>query len=278
MPEGLPSPEFVNSALSQRERALLNPSLLQHFNFSTIHPFNITTPFTPYHSRFTRRKSAFTLAEVLITLGIIGVVAAMTLPALVASHRKTEVETRLKKFYSVMNQAINMTNAEYGEPKYWWKDCGASGSPTCSQDEAIEWFQTYIGKHLQILNIEKATSVSGKEGFLVYFKDGSILRMNTYLYDSVLYINKRALTSMQSGINAFAFRFNPVLSTGQKEEENIYTQKSTFEPYTTTWDGTREDLFNNSNYGCAIKDKGGFCAKLIQYDGWEIKDDYPLKF
>lgn len=223
-------------------------------------------------------KKAFTLAEVLITLGIIGVVAAMTLPALVASHRKTEVETKLKKFYSVMNQAINMTNAEYGEPKYWWKDCGASGSAACSQDEAIEWFQTYIGKHLQILNIKKATSVSGKEGFLVYFKDGSILRMNTYLYDSVFYINERALTSTQNGINAFAFRFNPVLSTGQKEEENIYTQKSTFEPYTTSWNGTREDLFNNSNYGCAIKDKGGFCAKLIQYDGWEIKDDYPLKF
>ena len=57
VPEGLPSPEFVNSALSQRERALLNPSLLQHFNFSTIHPFNITTPFTHHPSRFTSKKA-----------------------------------------------------------------------------------------------------------------------------------------------------------------------------------------------------------------------------
>jgi hypothetical protein len=50
------------------------------------------------------------------------------------------------------------------------------------------------------------------------------------------------------------------------------------EPYSFTWNGTREDLFNNSRgsgsgYGCA-KDRV-FCAKLIQYDGWEIKDDYP---
>lgn len=37
-------------------------------------------------------KKAFTLAEVLITLGIIGVVAALTMPALIANHRKTVVE------------------------------------------------------------------------------------------------------------------------------------------------------------------------------------------
>ena len=102
--------------------------------------------------------------------------------------------------------------------------------------------------------------------------------MNTYLYDSTFYTNKRAVTSSQVGINAFSFRFNPVLSTRQTAEDNIYTQKSTFEPYTTSWDGTREDLFNNSEYGCAIAGKGGFCTKLIQYDGWQIKDDYPLKF
>ena len=39
----------------------------------------------------------FTLAEVLITLGIIGVVAALTVPTLIAEHRSKELETRLKK-------------------------------------------------------------------------------------------------------------------------------------------------------------------------------------
>ena len=48
----------------------------------------------------------FTLAEVLITLGIIGVVAAMTMPALVAAYNNHITEVRLKKFYSIMNQAI----------------------------------------------------------------------------------------------------------------------------------------------------------------------------
>ena len=40
------------------------------------------------------RKAAFTLAEVLITLGIIGVVAALTMPSLIAHYRKQEIETR----------------------------------------------------------------------------------------------------------------------------------------------------------------------------------------
>lgn len=42
-------------------------------------------------------KQAFTLAEVLITLGIIGVVASMTLPALIQTNKNAEVESKLKK-------------------------------------------------------------------------------------------------------------------------------------------------------------------------------------
>ena len=51
-------------------------------------------------------RAAFTLAEVLITLGIIGVVAAMTLPNLVAKYQHMVSVTRLKKMYSVMSQAL----------------------------------------------------------------------------------------------------------------------------------------------------------------------------
>ena len=46
------------------------------------------------------KKCAFTLAEVLITLGIIGVVAAMTLPTLINMTNKKELEVALKKTYS----------------------------------------------------------------------------------------------------------------------------------------------------------------------------------
>ena len=51
-------------------------------------------------------KRGFTLAEVLITLGIIGVVAAMTLPALVGNYKKAQTISQLKKVYSTLSQSL----------------------------------------------------------------------------------------------------------------------------------------------------------------------------
>ena len=59
-------------------------------------------------------RAAFTLAELLITLGIIGVVAAMTLPALINNSRNKEFEAALKKNYSVIQQAFDMYQAQNG--------------------------------------------------------------------------------------------------------------------------------------------------------------------
>ena len=47
---------------------------------------------------FNKRKYAFTLAEVLITLGIIGVVAALTMPALIGHYKKVQTIAQLKKY------------------------------------------------------------------------------------------------------------------------------------------------------------------------------------
>ena len=52
------------------------------------------------------RKPAFTLAEVLITLGIIGIVAAMTLPSLIGKYQEKQWKVAYKKAYSSMSQAF----------------------------------------------------------------------------------------------------------------------------------------------------------------------------
>ena len=94
-------------------------------------------------------KKAFTLAEVLITLGIIGVVAALTMPALIANHRKTVVETRLAKFYSTMNQAVIRAEVDFGDKKDWG-DIGKGfaedeeGNEDKSKSIPLIWFNTYM--------------------------------------------------------------------------------------------------------------------------------------
>lgn len=57
-------------------------------------------------------KFGFTLAEVLITLAIIGVVAALTMPSLIGHYKEKQMITALKKTYSQLSQAIQMSQAE----------------------------------------------------------------------------------------------------------------------------------------------------------------------
>ena len=60
----------------------------------------------PYpQSKFLLKNRGFTLAEVLITLGIIGVVAALTIPTLIKNYQKKVATTAAQKAYSTLNQA-----------------------------------------------------------------------------------------------------------------------------------------------------------------------------
>lgn len=59
-------------------------------------------------------KKGFTLAEVLITLGIIGIVAAMTLPSLINDYRDKEIVTKVRKTYSDIYNTINHARTSDG--------------------------------------------------------------------------------------------------------------------------------------------------------------------
>lgn len=60
------------------------------------------------------KTKGFTLAEVLITLGVIGVVASLTIPTLVNNYQKQQYVTSLKKVYTEFNQALQKVSSDYG--------------------------------------------------------------------------------------------------------------------------------------------------------------------
>ena len=64
------------------------------------------------------KKRGFTLAEVLITLAIIGVVAAISIPSVISNSQQQEFKTGLRKAVSVLNSAITMNMAIDGESPY----------------------------------------------------------------------------------------------------------------------------------------------------------------
>lgn len=65
------------------------------------------------------KRFGFTLAEVLITLGIIGVVTAITLPVLINNYKEKATVTRLKKVYSILSQAMQKAVIENGTADVW---------------------------------------------------------------------------------------------------------------------------------------------------------------
>ena len=92
---------------------------------------------------------AFTLAEVLITLGIIGVVAAITMPSLITNIQNKGYVEKLKKSYSLISQTTNLVSEDMGiEPKYWVYSDHNDGDENDSLNRNV--LDAYK-KHLQVV-------------------------------------------------------------------------------------------------------------------------------
>lgn len=70
----------------------------------------------------TNKFKGFTLAEVLITIVIIGVVAAIATPAIIANSRRTAASSKIIKFYSSLSQAATKAKADGNDWNYWAED------------------------------------------------------------------------------------------------------------------------------------------------------------
>ena len=75
--------------------------------------YEVMTKRFGFSAMHTTKRQGFTLAEVLITLGIIGVVAAMTIPTLISNTNGAKFRSQFKKTLSTLNQAGLMSQAQY---------------------------------------------------------------------------------------------------------------------------------------------------------------------
>lgn len=150
--------------------------------------------------------TGFTMAEVLITLGIIGIVAAMTMPSLINNNRNKALESSLLKNYSVIQQALNMYQARNGErltkdsmPYRYFKstivgyfnvlhDCGKGAEATEAElektcipnyvntgntEKSSKKYKTFNGKTTMALNLIDDGQFVLTDGSLILLEDGS---------------------------------------------------------------------------------------------------------
>ena len=99
-----------------------------------------------YNGGFMKKKNAFTLAEVLITLGIIGIVAAMTMPTLIQKNNEKATVTKLKKFMSVMNSTLQMSIEANGPIESWGLTKSVYDEETGTNPEETKVSQDYFIK------------------------------------------------------------------------------------------------------------------------------------
>ena len=232
------------------------------------------------------KKAAFTLAEVLIALGIIGVVAAMTIPTLIQKTTNLIVETKLKKIYSVMNQAIMLSELDNGPKEKWPADCDGN----CKT-----YYEKYLFPYLKKNYIEKFNSYGG-ENWAIYLTDGSVL-VGKQTFDFFYYPNGKNFdienfyqqiendTDANKykretvGSSSFAFRFRPQ----DNSEHNKFHYQRGFEPYKAALNVSAnneltEENLRNGYYGCnSTNNVKSYCTALIQLNNWKIPKNYPVK-
>ena len=224
-----------------------------------------------------RQKAAFTLAEVLITLGIIGIIAAMTLPTLIANYQKKVVETRVKAFYSKMNQIYLRSYVDNGDTADWLV------SKRYTYDETVDWLKKYFLPYTQGFDLQSATTTNETESgpwtqnvVIVRIPDGTAyaFSVDENGMDIAFFVNGN-LNDLGPR-NKFTFQFskrkNYLTDEGSMEKQSL----NFIDPYILNWDGNRETLKTHHTWGCR---KGctncAYCTKLLQLNGWEIPDDYP---
>ena len=218
---------------------------------------------------FLGHSCAFTLAEVLITLGIIGVVAAMTIPTLIAKHRKNVTEAKLKKFYTTINQAITRSEVDNGDKSFWTVTKGSYSSR--------EFFDKYLKDYLQYSKVKtslKYTYVYLNDGTAFYFAIGENWK-DTNSGDFIFCLDTKTCgqqsngnSTLTNGKDTFAFQYAP--NGCDWVLENLCNKG--VEPY-YRWDGF-DRTYDNLKNAC-YNNKPHFCTAVIQQNGWKIPDDYP---
>ena len=143
------------------------------------------------------KKSAFTLAEVLITLGVIGVVAALTMPSLITKYKEKETVVKLKKFYSIISQAYLRAVQENGTPDNW----GITGMNADSSTIVAQMIKPYLvlskdcaynagcfpDKYVQIDGVTNAANfLTGPWRYMVALSDGSSIAFAAASPDTIV--------------------------------------------------------------------------------------------
>ena len=229
------------------------------------------------------KKLGFTLAEVLITLGIIGIVAEMVIPTLIIQYKKQEAVTQLKVTYSILSQAVKMSELDNGPVDNWEYE----RSVLSANDFYKKYLKPYLKVSKEYFNVARPENVSylflnntTDDYWSYYYPSTPKIVLNNGTLISVTNINGLKNQSIGVDINNFKgpnkwgkdfffLNIQPKYGVTPYGFGNAYENNG----FGTSYD--REKLTSTHESACNKNSKGTWCAALILMDSWQIKDDYP---
>ena len=235
-------------------------------------------------------KKAFTLAEVLITLVIIGVIAAITIPVSVANSQKERILSQSKKAYSTLSQAVLTSRFDNGPIDEWYE---------ISQKQAPSYYELFFKPYLSssvpcsdykdcgYSSVTPWKSPNGsvynwyisdekKSRVFFYLADGTFIAVQTGSYPCVEYDDKGNCIKSEL---AYAKEPTIIFDINGVQKPNIIGRDVFFLQFSEE-KGTIPycDKYTPAQVNASCK-KGGnahCCLKKLMMDSWYMKLDYPL--
>lgn len=199
----------------------------------------------------------FTLAEVLITIGIIGMVAAMTLPMITTKYQKQVTAIKLKKMFINFEQAIKLTESKESTLRNEWTFNTVQEKDNFIKSKIIPNLNCY-----KVLD-KLGNSNTARRAPICIFRDGTMLAFH-----------------IKDATSTTAIELFFIINTNSLYNEKIVYGKDAFYyalPLNTKNDKltrTRNIYLNACNPGTSDSNARS-CLNLIRYDDWQIKSDYP---
>lgn len=224
---------------------------------------------------------AFTLAEVLITIGIIGVVAAMTIPNLLTKMDRDKKIATVRKAQSILNQAIKLSTIDNEDYEAW----DTSLPPR-------EYLDKYYIPYMKVIaycdtyakcNYKNAAPWSRYNGSNSYTGFNAYSRIPIFTLDGILYSISQTGGSNDQDDNGI-YDFNYIGSNGVFIDVNGPNKPNRFGNdvfmLVRNQDGSVMPLGYNLpdskiNQDCSKQGKCLYCAEKLRRNGWKSTNDYP---
>lgn len=209
-------------------------------------------------------RKGFTLAEVLITLAIIGIVAALTIPTLISKYQKSVTVNKLKQTYSLLLNSVKLSEIDNGPVQQW----------DMAPEDMELWLNKYITPYVKSTPKAASQIILANGVLLSFSKDEEQLLVNAFLDGKT--------SGAMSNKNRFRFYIGHSTQNNKNCQKKLYCEnKSEVIPYDYTdviidrSEDLREYMLASDDYGCKTGSNMAMCTALIMHDGWKISDDYP---